>query len=154
MMPPFSDTTCNKDGGTTSWEAMYNLLEEEKPMPWEIKAKTDAEVQSDASYLEAACSFLQIIPARPKKLPYTNMVKWVVDNVNISDRTFRNARHEVMGSFTLDNLHQMYQLPEPQKLYDKDFLQHFTKKKEDHWMLNGHRDWAEANLNGKILVST
>jgi len=31
MQPLFSDTTCNKDSGTTSWEAMYNLLEEKKP---------------------------------------------------------------------------------------------------------------------------
>lgn len=59
------------------------------------------------------------------------MVKWVIDNVNISDRTSTNSRHEVMGSFTPDNLHLMYHLPKPQKLYDKDFIEHFAKENED-----------------------
>jgi len=59
------------------------------------------------------------------------MVKWVIDDVDVSDRTFKNQTHEVMGSFTPDNLHQMYQLPERQKLYNKDFLENFTKENED-----------------------
>ena len=32
-IPLFSDTSCSIDGGTTTWEAMYNLLEEEHPRP-------------------------------------------------------------------------------------------------------------------------
>ena len=36
-----------------------------------------------------------------------------------------------MGSFSLDNLHLMYQLPEPQKLYNKEFLEHFNEENED-----------------------
>lgn len=55
------------------------------------------------------------------------MVKWVIDNVNISDRTL----HKIMGSFTPDNLPQMYHLQEPQKLYEKYFLEHFAKENED-----------------------
>lgn len=51
--------------------------------------------------------------------------------MNISDRTFRNGRDEVMGSFTPDKLCQMYHLPKPEKLYDKAFLEHFTKENED-----------------------
>ena len=43
MIPLFSDTTYSKDGATTSWEAMYNLLEEEKPRPLETKATAEAE---------------------------------------------------------------------------------------------------------------
>lgn len=57
MTPLFSNTTCNKDIGTTSWEAMYNILEEEKPKPLETKATANAEESSDASYFEVACSF-------------------------------------------------------------------------------------------------
>jgi len=110
---------------------MYNLLEEEKPRPLETKATTDAEESFDASYFEATCLFLHIIAAIPKILPYTDMVKWVIDNVNILDKTFRNARHEVMGSFIPNNLRKMYHLPEPQNLYDKFFLENFAKENED-----------------------
>lgn len=83
MTPLFSNTTCNKDEGTTSWEAMYNLVEEEKPRPLETKETTDAEESSDASYFEETCSFLHRISTSPNILPYIDMVKWVIDNVNI-----------------------------------------------------------------------
>lgn len=131
MIPFFSDTTHIKDGGTTSWEAMYNLLEEEKPRPLEMKATTNVEESFDASYFEETCSFLKKIASRPKILPYTYMVKCVTYNINVSDITFRNARHEVMGFFTLDSLRQMYHLPKPQNLSKKDFLEHFSKENED-----------------------
>ena len=58
MVPLFSDTTCNKDGGTMTWEAMYNLLEEEQPKPLVTKATDDAQESFDASYFETTCSFL------------------------------------------------------------------------------------------------
>lgn len=29
MTPLFTDTTCNQDAGTFTWETMYHLLEEE-----------------------------------------------------------------------------------------------------------------------------
>lgn len=131
MLPLFSDTTCNKDGGTTSWEAMHNLLEEENPKALETKATIDADDSSDASYFEPACSFLHKIDARLKILPYTDMVIWIIDNVDISDRTFKNSKHQVMGSFKPDNLRQMYHLLEPQKINDKAFIENFSKENED-----------------------
>lgn len=83
---------------------MYNLLEEEKPRPLVTKAIADAQESSDASYFEATCSFLHKIAARPKIFLYTYMVKWVIDDVDVSDRIFKNQAHDVMGSFTLGDL--------------------------------------------------
>lgn len=65
---------------------MYNLLEEEHPKPLETKAMTDSQKLSDASYFEMACSFLHHIAARTKIIPYTDMVKWVIDEANIADQ--------------------------------------------------------------------
>lgn len=98
---------------------MYNLLEEKQPRPLVTKAMIDAQESSDTSNFETACSFLHRIVARPKIIPYTDMVKWIIDEVDISDNTFKNKRQHVMGYFSLDNLQLMYQLPEPQKLYNK-----------------------------------
>ena len=98
---------------------MYNLLEEEQPRPLVTKAMVDTQESYDASYLETTCSFLHRIAARPKIIPYTNMVKWVIDEVDISDRTFKKKWQEVMGSFSPDNLRLMYQLLEPQNIYKK-----------------------------------
>lgn len=48
-----------------------------------IKATTDGLVSSDASFFETTCSFLHRIAARPKIIPYTDMVKWIIDQVDV-----------------------------------------------------------------------
>ena len=78
MMPLYTDTTCNKDADITTWEGMYSLLKEENPRVMEVKATTGSHGPSEASITELACSFLHWIAARPKILPYTNMIKWAV----------------------------------------------------------------------------
>lgn len=128
MIPLFFDTTCRKDRGAMTWEAMYNMLEEENPRPLVIKARDDAQESSDTSYFETTCSFLHRIGMSPKILPYTDMVKWVIDDVDVLDKTFRNQRQEVMGSFSPENLRLMYQLLEPQNLYNLESLDHFAKE--------------------------
>ena len=65
---------------------------------------------STAQMSDAACSFLHRIAARPKILPYTDMIKWEIENLNIEDRVFKNSRGEVMGSFKAEDLATMYHL--------------------------------------------
>lgn len=83
MIPLFFDTTCSNDGGTTTWEAMNNLLEEEHLRIVETKATTDSQESSDSSYFEMTCSFSHCIATRPKTIPYTHMFKWVINEANI-----------------------------------------------------------------------
>ena len=47
--PLFSDTTCNKDSEISSWEAMYNLFEEENPRELKKTATMDAASSSKHS---------------------------------------------------------------------------------------------------------
>lgn len=56
MTPLFEDTTCNRDGGTSTWEAMYNILEEEQPRIMQTKITVDGRDSLGASMLEMACS--------------------------------------------------------------------------------------------------
>lgn len=81
--PLFSDMRCTIDNSTSSWEIMYQLLESEGPKIIQSKTTTDATTSSEASHFEAESYFLQRIAARPKILPYTDMVKWIIDNINI-----------------------------------------------------------------------
>ena len=129
--PLFSDTTCTIDRGTSSWEAMYNLLENEGPKKIQTEATTNDTTSSQASYFEVASSSLHIISARPNILPYTDMVKWIIDNINISDCAFQTLRQEVTSSFTPEDLKRMYHIPDPHKVYDKAFLEHFAKENEE-----------------------
>lgn len=70
------------------------------------------------------------IAVRPKIISYTYMVKWIIYQVDISNREFKNNK-EVMGSFSLHNLQLMYNLLKPQILYKKQFLEKFFKENED-----------------------
>ena len=75
MTPLFIDTTCNQVASKSTWETMYQILEEEQLRLMETTVTVDGRVSSDATLIELACSFLHRIIARPKILPYTNMVK-------------------------------------------------------------------------------
>ena len=114
MTPLFTDTTCSRDARTYMWENMYQLLEEEQLRIMEVLVAADGRGSSDASLTKLACSFIHCIAARPKILPYTNMVKWIIDDLDIFDKEFKTTSQEVMGSFTPNNLRRMYHLPEPQ----------------------------------------
>jgi len=78
--------------------------------------------------LKTACSFFHCIAARPKIIPYTNMVKWVIDEVDILDREFNMRSQGVIGSFTLVNLRLMCHLLEPQVIYNRPFIEKFAKE--------------------------
>ena len=86
MEPLYIDTAYNRDAGIATWEGMYNLLEEENPRVMKVTATVGSHSSSEASITELACSFLHRIAARPKILPYTDMVKWILDNVDIRNR--------------------------------------------------------------------
>ena len=113
MASLYADTACNKDAGISTWEGMYNLLEEENPVVMKVLATAGSSNTSEATLKELACSFLHRIAARPRILPYTDMVRWVLDSADISDRQFKTPSEELIGSFTIEDLRLMYKLPEP-----------------------------------------
>lgn len=53
---------------------------------------------SKASIIDLACSFLHHIAARSKILPYTDMVKWVLDSVDITNKQFKTQGQELTES--------------------------------------------------------
>ena len=110
---------------------MYQLLGEENPRIMVFTVMTDGCGSSEASLTELECSFLHRIAARPKILPYMDMVKWIIDHDDISNKEFKTWNQEVMGSFTPGSLRHIYHLPEPQASYNKQFVEKFTKENED-----------------------
>lgn len=122
MTPLYTDTTCNKDASITTWESMYSLLEEEDPNVMEVTATAGSHGSFEASITDLARSFLNRIVARPKILLYTDMVKWILDNVDITNQQFKTQGQGLIGSFTPQDLKFMYHLPEPQVTYNKQFI--------------------------------
>jgi len=131
MTPLFTDTTCIRDAKISTLEAMYQLLEEENLRNMKVTVTANGHGSSEASLTELACSFLHCISTRPKILPYTDMVKWIIYHTDISDREFKTTNQQVMGSFSPNNLRHMYHLPEPQASYNKWLVEKFVKENED-----------------------
>jgi len=104
MSPIFSDIVCSTDGGAKTWEVLYNRLEHEHPKITIIKATNDSMKTLGVKFKDATHSFLHRIGARNKILTYTNMIRWVVENLSIEDRQFRNSKMELMGSFKMKDL--------------------------------------------------
>lgn len=68
-----------------------------------------------AAWNDMVNSFLHRIVARPKVLPYTDIVRWVVDQLDITDRMFITLKKIVIGSLKVEDLRKMYRLPQLQK---------------------------------------
>jgi len=113
ISPIFADTICSADGGAMTWEVIYNRLEDERHKITVTKAIVDSIKPYGVQFKDVDFSFLHRIGSRAKIIPYTNMIRWVVENLNIEDRQFKNSKMELMGSFKAVNLNQIYHLPDP-----------------------------------------
>jgi len=100
----FSDTICTKYSGNSSWEEMYKFLKNEEPkVTQRIVTIDDTTPVSNTTFSDMANYFLDRIAARPRLLPYIDMVRWVVDNLSIFDRRIITSKLIVIGSFTSDD---------------------------------------------------
>lgn len=55
MNPLFTDTTCTSEVRISTWEGMYQLLEEENPRIMQVTATIDGHGSSEAPPTELAC---------------------------------------------------------------------------------------------------
>ena len=106
-----------------TWEGVYNLLESENPKVTIAKVSVPDEDNSDSdseiTERTLANSFLHRIAAREKIIPYYDVIRWVINSVEIKDRMFISASGASFGSFKAEDLKAMYHLPDPQKVYNK-----------------------------------
>src|SRR5271168_753456 len=119
---------------------MYRLLEEENPRVIKVDTVAGSQRSSEASLEELACSFLHRIAARPKILPYTDMIKWILHNAEMNNRQFKVQGHGLIGSFAAQDLELMYHLPEPQETYNAQFVKKFAAKNPN--LAKTTKDWS------------
>lgn len=124
-----SDTTCLGLGKTT-WLSIYNLIEAEEPEVTTVQATADTTRKSDATLKDLADSYLHRIVAREKILPYKDVVRWAIEEIPSTNRTFCTMDGRVFGSFQHDDLRQMYHLPVPENKYNKTFLEKFRNEND------------------------
>jgi hypothetical protein len=69
---------------------------------------------------------LHKVVARPRLLPYYDMIRWVLDHVDIPTRTIISEQKVTVGTFRLENLQTMYKLPPTLNFtYNVEFLEDF-----------------------------
>jgi len=83
----------------------------------------------------ASCSFLHRIGEIAKILPYIDMIRWVVENLIIEDRQFKNSRMELVGLFRAEDLKEMYHILDLQEIYDNTFVANFVKNSPNPFKL-------------------
>lgn len=124
-----SNTVCTRDSGHSSWESIYKYFEDEEP---KVTVRTimvdDKTPTSKTTPQDATNSFLYKIGARPRLFSYTDMIRWVVDTVNIIEWKFHTQKGSIIGSFTAKDLQAMYHLPDPQCIYKREYVQDLIKK--------------------------
>lgn len=114
--------------GQASWENIYNLLEAEDPEELKEEAIADSTSKSENTLKELAYLYLHRIATHAKVLPYNDLVKWVIERINITDKTFFTSDGRMFGSFRAEDIKSMYHFPELEKLYNEEFLDSFTKE--------------------------
>ena len=135
-----SDTTCSGLGKTT-WQSTYNLIEAEEPEVTTVQATEDATWKSDGTLKDLTDSFLHRIAAWEQILPYTDVVRWAIEEIPITHRSFCTRDGRIFGSFQANDLRQMYHLPMPEKKYNKAFLEKFRNENETE--SEPIRDWRK-----------
>lgn len=94
------DTTC-LGLGNTSWQSIYNLIEVEELETVPVQATAYSNRKSEASLRDLADSYLQRIAAREKILPYTNVVRWELEEIPVLNRTFFTVDEVFLAHFSL-----------------------------------------------------
>jgi hypothetical protein len=140
-----SDTTCTGLPGTT-WQGTYNLLEGEQPEATVTEASVDELRKSEATLKDLADSFLHRIAAREQVLPYTDVVRWAIEEITLTNRTFHTKDGRIFGSFKPDDLRRMYHLPNPEQSITEPLWRNSPEK------MNHHPNFSE--IGGKIQQNT
>ena len=71
-------------------------------------------------------SIMHKVVARPRLLPYYDMVRWALDHVDIPTRTIMNEQKVTIGTFRPEHLQAMYNLPTTSDYtYGAKFLDEF-----------------------------
>ena len=104
------------------------------------------------------------VVARPRLLPYYDMIRWALDHVDIPTRTIINEQGVTVGTFRLESLQVMYKLPPTSDFsYNAEFLYGFKQKEFEQYMKSLSdliKDWVShpakfrADNNGIYSISS
>jgi hypothetical protein len=109
MQDVLSDTTPRAIDSVKSWTQVFEILEHEViNCPEDSGDEVDDTHEAKLRYI--AQSELHKIVARPRLMPYNDMISWALENVDVQTRSIFNSQKVVVGSFRPEHIQVMYKL--------------------------------------------
>jgi hypothetical protein len=133
-----SDTTPRATDTVKTWTQVFEILEREI-----INCPEDSAEEEDDTYTtklrHIAQSELHKIVARPRLMPYNDMISWALEHVDVQTRSIINHQKVVVGSFRLEHMQVMYKLsPNPRYTFNVAFILEFEQKECVQYARNCH----------------
>jgi len=90
----------------------------------------DDEYESNGDDLvDVKVSQLHKIIVMPTIVPYYDTVQWIISHIDISKCIVANSSGQIVGSFRLEDVHNMYKLDRPMAKLDENSVNEFIKEK-------------------------
>jgi hypothetical protein len=121
------DTTTRSKDTIKSWKQVYEILEKElcNSLCLDDLVEEDDEPIS-AKLRHVAKSELHKLVARPKLMPYTDMIGWALEHVDIPTRSIFSHKKTLVISFRPRDIQVMYKLSsKPKYTYNSLFILNF-----------------------------
>jgi hypothetical protein len=89
------------------------------------------------------------VATRPRFLSYYDMIRWALDHIDLPTRTIMNDQRVTVGTFRLEHIQTMYNLPTTSEYtYGVEFLEEFKEKEctqYDKSMPDLIKDWVSRS---------
>jgi hypothetical protein len=157
------DTSPRSVNSIRTWSFVSDVLQSEL-VDYSDDSSDNEKYNLTTKYKIVVQSGMHKVAARPRLLPYYDMVQWALDHVDIPTRTIINEQKVTIGTFRPEQLQAMYKLPTVSDLtYNAEFLENFKQKEYvqyDKTMSILIRDWVShpvkfrADSNGIYSIAS
>jgi hypothetical protein len=118
-----ADTSPRSVDSVPNWSFVSDVLQAEL-VDYSDDSSDNEKDDITTKYKIVIQSGMHKVAARPRLLPYYDMVRWALDHVDIPTRTIINEQKVTIGTFRPEHLQAMYKLPTASDLtYDVEFLE-------------------------------
>jgi hypothetical protein len=161
-----SDTSPRTGGSVSTWSSITDILQSEAVNCSDSDDYNYDIVKDDLNtkYKTVVQSGMHLIAARPRLLPYFDMIRWALDHVDLPSRTVVNDRRDIIGTFRPEHIQAMYKLPAASEfILGKEFFEEFKEKEcneYDKTLPGLIKDWVSrsslfrANSEGVYSISS
>jgi hypothetical protein len=143
-----ADTSPRSVDSVPNWSFVSDVLQAEL-VDYSDDSSDNEKDDITTKYKIVIQSGMHKVAARPRLLPYYDMVRWALDHVDIPTRTIMNEQKVTIGTFRPEHLQAMYKLPTTSDFtYGAEFLDEFKQKEcvqYDKTMSSLIKDWVSRS---------